>query len=523
MELNVALVQHNAYDIEHSPEGLERTLALVDNAAREGVDMIVLPECSYPGYYLGLSGDPFKAVERWEDALRRFQDKARSHRVYVALGIAEKDGPRLYNSAFLLDRAGSIAGRARKTFLWHFDSKWFTPGDEYRVFDTEFGPVGMLVCADGRLPEISRELALKGAKIILDPTNWVTTGRDAASLANPQPDALIPVRAAENGAWFLCANKVGREADTVVYCGRSTVASPAGETVVEASPDREEIVIATIQVEPRQQEKALGLRAEYASQDYGLLTTPNLNTPLARVLENSMVPGKALASIAVVQMDRDISLQDYIQTGGALVSRLAQQGADLVIFPETPCSVMREFGAQVRDAFRPQASMLGVHVAVTTFGRPHSVTTVVDPRGGITTYAGIGEDLLDVGGMKVGFLRGRQALVTEEARVLFLKGADLLVWQADISTGLERKVCMTRSMENRTYLAFANCASKDSSRNSMILSPDGGILAQTFPGVRQAVMAQVSPAVSRVKRLARGTDVFADRIPELYQDMAKVR
>lgn len=383
MELNVALIQHNAYDIEHAPEGLDRTLAMVDSAASQGVDLAVLPECSYPGYYLGLTGDPFKAVERWEDALQRFRDRARKHRVYVALGIAEKDGSKLYNSAFLIDRDGGIVGRARKTFLWHVDSKWFTPGDEYRVFETEFGPIGMLVCADGRLPEISRALALKGARIILDPTNWITTGRDPASLANPQPDALIPVRAAENGVWFLCANKVGREADTVVYCGRSTVASPAGETVVEASPDREEIVLATVQVDQRQQEKALGLRKEYASADYSLLAASNQSTPLARTLDNSLVPAKALAQVAVVQLDRDISLQDYVQSGAALVSRLAQQGADLVVFPETPCSVMREFATQVRDAFRPQASMLGVHVAVTTFGRPRSVTTVVDPRGGV--------------------------------------------------------------------------------------------------------------------------------------------
>ena len=522
MDLNVALIQHRAYDIEHSPEGLERTLAMLEDAASQDLDLAVLPECSYPGYYLGLSGDPAKAVEHWEDALRAFRDKARKHRFHLVAGIADEDGGRLYNSAYLVDRDGGVVGRARKTFLWHFDSKWFTPGEEYRVFQTELGPIGMIVCADGRIPEISRALALKGARIIVDSTNWVSTGRDPSALANPQPEALIPVRAVENGAWFVCADKVGWEADTVVYCGRSAVVSPSGEIVKEGSPDKEEIVRASIQVDPRPHENAMRLRKEYSSPAYALISAPNQNTPLARVLEGPVFPGESLVHVAAVQIDRDTSLKDYIQGGSALISRLAQQGADLVVFPEVPCSILREFVEQVREAFRPQAAMLGIHIAVTSFGRPHSTTAVLDPRGGVSTFSGVGEDLLEVSGLKVGFLRGRQALVAEEARTLFLKGADLLVWQADMSTGLERKVCVTRAMENRVYVAFANCSSKDPNRNSMIVSPDGAVLAQTFPGVKQAVMAQLSPAISRLKQLVKGTDVFRDRIPALYQDLARV-
>ena len=521
MDLNVALIQHAAYDVEHSPAGLERVLALVDDAASEEIDLAVLPECSYPGYYLGISGDPAKAVEHWEDALRAFRDKARKNRFHLVAGIAESDGGRLYNSAFLIDRDGNVAGRARKTFLWHFDSRWFCPGDEYRVFETELGRIGMIVCADGRLPEISRALALKGAQIIADPTNWVTTGYSPSSLTNPQPDAMIPVRAAENGVWFVCANKVGREADSVVYSGRSVVVSPAGEVVKEASPDKEEILRAAVSVGPGPREKAMSLRKEYCSEDCAIISAPNKETPLARILEDPVVPARSPVQVAVVQVDRDISLKDYVQSGVAFISRLAQQGADLVVFPEVPCSVLREFGAPVRDAFRPLAAVLGIHIAIASYGRPHSTTTVLNRDGSTLTFTGVGGELLDVNGLKVGFLRGRQTFVTEEARTLFLKGADLMVWQADTSTGMERRFCMTRAMENRVYVALANCASRDSDRNSMIVSPDGHVLAETFPGLKQAVMAQVSPAISRIKQLVRGTDVFRDRMPGLYQELAR--
>ncbi len=345
--------------------------------------------------------------------------------------------------------------------------------------------------------------------------------RDPAVLANPQVEYIMPVRALENGVWMACANKVGREAESVVYCGRSIVVSPTGQTVVEASPDKEEIVTASIALEPGPKQKAMQERKDYFSPDYSLLARPNEDTPLSKTLESAIVPGKSAVHVAIVQMDRDTSLQDFIQAGTALISRLAQQGADLIVFPEIPCSLMREFASPVRDSFRPLATVLGLHVAVASYGRPHCVTSVFDPRGGTATFTGPGEELLDVDGLKVGFLRGRQAMVPEASRVLFLKGADLLAWQADLGSGLERKVCMTRAFENRTYVALANCSSRGSGRNSMVVSPDGRILAETFPSAKQAVMAQLSPAVSRMKQLVTGTDVFLNRLPDLYQELSK--
>lgn len=518
MEVKVALIQHRAYDVDNSSQGLDAVVALLESAGASGADLAVLPECSYPGYYLGLRGDPHKAVENWERALGAFRDVARKRRFNLVAGIAEEDGGKLYNSAFLIGRDGGIIGCARKTFLWHFDGKWFSPGDEYRVHETDVGRIGMIVCADGRLPEISRVLALKGADIIADPTNWVTTGRNPSALANPQVEYMMPVRAAENGVWVVCANKVGREADSVVYCGRSIVVSPSGQVMREASSDREEIVEATLDVNPSAREKARKERSAYYSRDFSMLALPNTSTPLATLLKAPMVPADTVAHVAVVQMDRDASLQDFLQSGSALATRLGQQGNDLIVFPEMPCSVMRDFGPHVKEAFHPLAALLGTYIAVVSHGRPHNVTTVFDPKGGTTTYTGEGDEPLDVRGVKVGFVRGRQAFVPEVARALFLKGIDLLAWQADLSTGLERKVCVTRAFENRTHVAFANCSSKDPARNSIIAGPDR-ILAETFPSCRQAVMAQVSPAASRVKQLVRGTDVFHDRLPELYGEL----
>lgn len=518
MEINVALIQHRAYDVDNSSQGLEAVVALLEAAGEKGIDLAVLPECSWPGYYLGLRGDPHKAVQGWDKSLSALRAVARKHKFNLVAGIAEEDGGKLYNSAFLVDRGGGVVGRARKTFLWHFDSKWFQVGDEHKVYETDIGKIGILVCADGRLPEIARTLALKGADIIADPTNWVTTGRDPKVLTNPQIEYIMPVRAAENGVWFCCANKVGREAESIVYCGRSVVVSPSGQVVKEASSDREEIVTATMALSTSHKDRARRERAAYYSPSFGTLSEPNERAPLAGLLETPVI-AETEAHVAVVQMDRDTSLQDFIQSGTAMVTRLGQQGNDLIVFPEVPCGVLRDFGPHIQEAFRPLAVLTGAYVAVVSHARPHNVTTVFDPKGGVTAYSGPEDALLDVHGVRVGFLRSRQAFVPETARTLFLKGADLLVWQADLGTGLERKFCMTRAFENRVYVAFANCSSKDPARSSLIVSPDR-VLAETFPSVRQAVMAQISPAVSRIKQLVRGTDVYRHRTPSLYGELA---
>lgn len=522
MVFSAALIQHEAYDVKSAADGLARVLSLIDQAAAARPSLVVLPECSYPGYYLGLDGDPFKALEHWEEALDKFRDKARAHRVHLVAGIAEKDGSNAYNSAYLIGPDGGIIGRARKTFLWHFDSKWFVPGDEYRVFDTPLGKLGLIICADGRLPEISRVLALKGAEIIVDPTNWVSTGKDTASLKNPQVDYIIPTRASENGVWFLCANKVGREADSVVYCGQSIVVSPDGTTQVKGSTAVEEIITAQIEINPTQTRRALSLRKECLREEYSLLCAPNERVPLASVVETPLAPEKSLCHLAVVQLDRDISLQEFIQTGAQMARRMAEQGADLVVFPEVPVTVMRDFDAPIREALLPVSSMMGIHIAVTLKGTARPVTAVFDPRGGVTIVGNGENPVIDMGGTRVGFLRGNQGFIPEEPRLLFLKGADVVVWQANSSTGRERGVAITRALENRVYVALSNCASKDPCRNSMVISPGGRVLAETFASTKQAVIAQVSPSEARVKQVVRGTNVFRDRLPSLYGPLASV-
>lgn len=230
--------------------GVERTAA---RAAEAGADLIVFPEVTYPAYWLE-SADRYRRddIERTEAVLSRFSELAARHACWLVAGYVEEEGDRLYNSAAVFDRGGRFAGRARKQFMWDCDRKWFAPGEASTVLDTEFGRMGLLICADARMPEITATLACKGARFIVQPTAWVNTSLDAAIRRNIQPEFLIRARAIEFGLPWVCSSKSGREDRRLEYVGLSRIVSAAGESLAEAPRDGDALVTGeVVPAEPR--------------------------------------------------------------------------------------------------------------------------------------------------------------------------------------------------------------------------------------------------------------------------------
>jgi predicted amidohydrolase len=209
--LGIACVQLEALGLERAEEALERALQGVEEAGRHRPDLILLPECTYPAYYLHSLEAYHRAEPRpLEEVLHLFGEKARRHRAYVAVGLVRPHpSGRLRNSMALLDPQGQVLGFHDKLFLWHFDREWFDPGSDLPVFDLPFGRVGLMICADARMPEIPRALAMQGARLILDATALVTSTGAPEARTNPQVTYLLPARALENGLWIAWANKVG--------------------------------------------------------------------------------------------------------------------------------------------------------------------------------------------------------------------------------------------------------------------------------------------------------------------------
>ena len=242
-EIPVACVQLRAHDRENFEQMWPSIVARVDDAGSRGARLIVLPEGTVPGYVLGDEPVSPALLERAANDLARV---ARRHAAIVVYGGAKIVNDATFNAAIAIGPSGDELGFAAKQFLWHFDRRWFAPGETLAPIDTPLGKLGLLVCADGRIPTIAATLRDRGAELLVMPTAWVTSGRSATSRENVQADYMASVRARENGVPFIVANKVGVERSSVAYCGKSAAFASDGTTLARASETAEETIVATV-------------------------------------------------------------------------------------------------------------------------------------------------------------------------------------------------------------------------------------------------------------------------------------
>jgi predicted amidohydrolase len=507
----VACCQVRAFDIEDAEANLQNILRSLDEAGAAGADLALVPESSYPAYYLR-DANPYArpGVRPFGEVRDLFAAKARQHGYWLAAGLAvPHENGALANSGMVFNPQGETVGRYDKSFLWHFDSNWFERGSEFPVFDMGFARCGILICADGRMPEIARCLALNGAEVILDLTAWVAWARTTAGLDNPQREYMMPVRALENGAWVVAADKWGQEAGTIGYAGRSCVIDPAGVMRACAPPDQEAVLV--YDIEPRQGEIVARRPALYHR-----LVEPTESLPIARLLHEPLVPAAESHRLAVIPGDGTFD-------SGRLVGRFAElrrQGADVVVaagssgpegwqvdLPMIETAVCELGGTLVFGVRTNGCSATEYAVLVTpertfehqaTHGR--GILTGELPAPVIETAAG-----------NVGIVCGDEGLVPEVARALMLEGADILAWPLFGPTGMTEAVVRTRADENRVYVAAAW------EGGGLVAAPSGQLLTAVPAGTGTAMTAPMSRMLSRSKEMAPATNVVLDRIPEAYE------
>ena len=244
-KIPVAAVQPGAHNREDFDAKWPDIVALANTAGAHGAKLIVLPEATVPGYVLGTV--PVRA-----DQLARAADDVRAlalrYDAVVVYGGAKIVDGRVFNAAICVGPDGVELGYAAKQFLWHFDRRWFARGETLEPIETPLGRLGLLVCADGRIPTIAATLVERGAQMLVMPTAWVTSGRDPTALENLQADLMANVRARENGVPFVVANKCGVELQSVAYCGKSAVIDATGEFVARASETKPEIAFGEVEL-----------------------------------------------------------------------------------------------------------------------------------------------------------------------------------------------------------------------------------------------------------------------------------
>lgn len=154
--------------------------AAVSFAASSGAELVVLPELAVCG---GTFSSSAEAAQRSEPAdgpsVRWYRKLSERHDIVLVAGFCERGPARPYNSAVLADR-GEVRAVYRKTHLWGMEKEIFQAGDDRPpVVATSLGRIGVVICYDLELPEVSRDVALRGAQLIAAPANWPLLPRPA--------------------------------------------------------------------------------------------------------------------------------------------------------------------------------------------------------------------------------------------------------------------------------------------------------------------------------------------------------
>ena len=259
----IAVIQLNLNDVAEN--NLKKCLSWVRDAASQGAEVISLPEL-YSSHYFCQSEDVdnFALAEPlYSTSFIAFSALAKELGVVIIVPFFEKRMAGIYhNSAYIIDTDGTEAGLYRKMHIPddpHFYEKfYFTPGDlGFKTIPTQKGKIGTLICWDQWYPEAARLTALQGAEVLFYPTAIGWHPLEKEEYGENQQGAWMNVmkgHAVANGVYVAAANRIGLEqyiegTAGIQFWGSSFIAGPQGEILAQASTDKEEILIAEVDLD----------------------------------------------------------------------------------------------------------------------------------------------------------------------------------------------------------------------------------------------------------------------------------
>lgn len=262
---NVGLVQMS---MGPDPEAnFDAAVKHIRDAARQGANIVCLPELFRTQYFC--QRQDLQLFDQAEPipgpSTQQLADLARELRVSIVASLFERRAAGLYhNTTVTLNAEGMVAGVYRKMHIpddpLYFEKYYFTPGDlGFQAVDLEVGRVGTLVCWDQWYPEGARLTALQGAEVLFYPTaiGWHPAEKEQYGVAQYEAWQTIQrAHAIANGVYVAGVNRVGHEHGDVLgnriegagieFWGGSFLADPFGRVLVKASHDKEEVLIAEI-------------------------------------------------------------------------------------------------------------------------------------------------------------------------------------------------------------------------------------------------------------------------------------
>lgn len=248
-------------------ENINKADQMVRQAAAQGANIILLPELFERPYFCQERRYEYYAYAKpvmENDAVLHFMEVAKELHVVLPISFYEKDGNVLYNSIAIIDADGTMLGVYRKTHIpddhYYQEKFYFTPGNTgFCVWNTAFGTIGVGICWDQWFPETARAMAVKGAEILLYPT---AIGSEPILECDSMPHwrRCMQGHAGSNLMPVMAANRIGEESVTpceenggqsssLVFYGSSFITDATGELVVSASRDKEEVLVATFDLD----------------------------------------------------------------------------------------------------------------------------------------------------------------------------------------------------------------------------------------------------------------------------------
>lgn len=260
---SIAVVQHACSD--NLDQNLASAISGVREAARRGARIISLQELFRSRYFCGMEDHSRFALAESAPGptVEAIQAVARELDVVIVAPFFERRAAGVYhNSAAVIDADGSLLGTYRKMHIpddpLYYEKFYFAPGDAagdskgFRVFQTKYATIGVLICWDQWYPEGARITALLGAEVLFYPTAIGWHPKEKDSFGKKQVSAWQTIQrshAIANGVYVAAANRIGHEptagTDGIEFFGRSFICDPFGEIMAEASEDSAEVLVTT--------------------------------------------------------------------------------------------------------------------------------------------------------------------------------------------------------------------------------------------------------------------------------------
>lgn len=226
---------------------LEKSLNLIKEAAQNNADIVLFPEVQLTKFFPQYPDENAEGyrVTIDSDIVRQFCNCCRKHHIMAVPNVYLSENGKTFDASILIEKTGEIIGIQKMVHVAQapqfYEQSYYTPSDEgFKVFNTEYGNIGIVVCFDRHYPESIRTEALMGADVVLIPT--VNTKAEPSEMFEWE----LRVQAFQNSVAIAMCNRVGHEGN-MDFSGESMAVDANGEILIKAD-DLEQLMYAEIDV-----------------------------------------------------------------------------------------------------------------------------------------------------------------------------------------------------------------------------------------------------------------------------------